>query len=59
MPLANGSLEGDGINEGSYSFASPNPVRLNTSIGRLDYVPSDRHRIFVRGNLQKDITDSP
>jgi hypothetical protein len=59
MPLANGSLEGDGINEGSYSFASPNPVRLNTSIGRLDYVPSDRHRIFVRGNLQKDITDQP
>ncbi|MGA2728510.1 MAG: TonB-dependent receptor [Terracidiphilus sp.] len=59
MPLANGTLEGDGLNEGSYSFASPNPVRLNTSIGRLDYTPSDKHRIFVRGNLQKDITDSP
>jgi hypothetical protein len=55
MPLANGSTEGDGINEGSYSFASPNPVRQNTTIGRIDYVPSDRHRIFVRGNLQKDV----
>jgi hypothetical protein len=55
MPLANGSTEGDGLNEGSYSFASPNPVRLNTSIGRLDYVISDRHRLFVRGNLQKDV----
>lgn len=59
MPLANGSLEGDGVNEGSYSFASPNPIRLNTSIGRIDYTPSDKHRIFVRGNLQKDITDAP
>jgi len=59
MPLANGSLEGDGINEGSYSFASPNPVHLNTFISRLDYTPSDKHRIFVRGNLQKDTTDYP
>jgi Carboxypeptidase regulatory-like domain len=58
-PLANGTLNGDGINTGSFSFASPNPVRLNTSIGRIDYQPSDKHRIFVRGNLQKDITDTP
>ena len=56
-PLANGSLEGDGYNTGSYSFASPNPIRLNTSIARIDYTPSDRHRIFVRGNLQKDTTN--
>jgi len=40
MPLANGSLEGDGINEGSYSFASPNPVRLNTSIGGSTTFPA-------------------
>jgi hypothetical protein len=58
MPLANGSTEGDGINEGSYSFASPNPIRLNTSIGRIDWVPSDKHRVFVRGNLQKDVSSS-
>jgi hypothetical protein len=56
MPVANGSDEGDGINEGSYSFASPNPQHLNTSIGRIDYVPSDKHRIFVRGNLQDDFS---
>ncbi len=55
MPLANGTTEGDGVNEGSYSFASPNPARLNTTIGRIDYVPSEKHRIFVRGNLQKDV----
>jgi hypothetical protein len=54
MPIANGSLTGDGVNRGSFSFASPNPIRYNTSIARLDYTPSDRHKIFVRGQLQKD-----
>jgi Carboxypeptidase regulatory-like domain/TonB dependent receptor len=54
MPLANGTLNGDGLNQGSFSFSSPNPISLNTSIARIDYTPSDKHRIFVRGNLQKD-----
>ncbi|MGB7547373.1 MAG: TonB-dependent receptor [Terracidiphilus sp.] len=57
MPAANGLTQGDAYNTGSYSFSSPHPVRENTSIGRIDYVPSDKHRIFVRGDLQKDITD--
>lgn len=56
MPLANGTLTGDAVNEGSYSFSSPNPNSLNTSIVRIDFSPSDRHRIFVRGQLQKDTT---
>ncbi|HEY6489874.1 MAG: TonB-dependent receptor [Terracidiphilus sp.] len=55
MPAANGTALGDGLNTGSFSFSSPDPIRLNTTIGRIDFVPSDRHRIFVRGNLQKDI----
>jgi hypothetical protein len=59
MPLANGSLTGDGYNEGSYTFASPNPVHLNTTIGRIDFTPINRHRIFARGNLQKDVIDKP
>ncbi|MGH9596006.1 MAG: hypothetical protein ACRD3K_04320, partial [Edaphobacter sp.] len=54
MPIANGISAGDGLNTGSYSFSSPNPVTLNTTIVRLDYLPSSNHRIFVRGNLQKD-----
>jgi len=58
MPSANGTLEGDAYNEGSYSFASPNPSRLNTSIGRIDFVPNDHHRTFVRANLQDDITSA-
>jgi hypothetical protein len=56
MPAANGSTEGDGLNEGSYTFASPNPITLNTSIGRIDYTPTEKHRIFARGGLQKDTT---
>jgi len=56
MPIANGTTEGDGYNEGSYSFASPNPLTLNTSIARIDYTPNEKHRIFVRGGLQKDTT---
>ena len=56
MPAANGNLTGDGLNTGSYTFVSPLPLRRNTSVVRLDYVPTNKHRIFVRGNLQKDVT---
>lgn len=59
MPAANGFSEGDGYNTGSFTFASPNPVTLNTSIARIDYAPSDKHRFFVRGGLQKDTTGYP
>jgi hypothetical protein len=55
-PAANGTSLGDGLNEGSYTFASPNPKRLNTSIVRIDYIPTTSQRIFARGNLQKDTT---
>jgi hypothetical protein len=56
MPAANGTTEGDGLNEGSYSFSSPNPKTLNTTIARLDYTPTQSQHIFARGNLQKDTT---
>ncbi len=56
-PAANGTSLGDGgFNFGSYTFSSPNPVTLNTSIARIDYTPGQKHRLFVRGNLQKDTT---
>jgi Carboxypeptidase regulatory-like domain len=54
FPVNNGFAAGDGYNTGSYSFSSPAPVTLNTSIGRVDYNPSAAHRLFIRGNLQKD-----
>jgi hypothetical protein len=57
MPAANGVTEGDGLNTGSYTFASPNPISHNTTIVKFDYVPTSKHRIFARGNLQKDTTE--
>jgi hypothetical protein len=45
---------GDGINSAGYIFASPAPVTLNTSIGKIDYALSGKQHLFIRGNLQKD-----
>jgi hypothetical protein len=56
FPAANGTASGDGLNEGSYSFSSPFPVDQNTYLARIDWAPSDKHRVFARGQLQKDTT---
>lgn len=56
FPVNNGFVTGDGYNYGSYTFSSPAPATLNTSIVKLDWTPNDRQRVFVRGNLQKDTT---
>jgi hypothetical protein len=53
-PLPNGATEGDGYNLLSYTFSSPFPGSLNTSIFKLDYTINEKHHLFVRGNLQKD-----
>ncbi len=58
-PLPNGSVLGDGLNTGSYSYAAPQPGSLNTGIARFDYLATDRHRLFVRGDLQDDTTAGP
>ncbi|MGO8720877.1 MAG: carboxypeptidase regulatory-like domain-containing protein [Acidobacteriaceae bacterium] len=58
-PTANGAALGDGLNTGSYSFSSPNPQNLNTTIARLDWDPVPHHQLFFRGNLQDDTTDDP
>lgn len=55
-PRANGTLLGDGLNQQSFSFSSPTPYTHNTSILKIDWTPGSRHRIFVRGNLQKDVS---
>jgi hypothetical protein len=56
LPVANSTAEGDGANTGAYTFASPNPVTQNTTILRVDYLPTSKHRIFARANVQKDTT---
>ena len=58
-PLPNGSLAGDGLNTGSYSWAAPNPMNLWTNISRVDYAISEKHHFFVRGVLQDDSTLDP
>lgn len=54
MPAATGTSEGDGLNTGSYTFSSPKPLTQNTTIARIDWLPNDHHKLFFRGNLQKD-----
>lgn len=58
MPLPNGNLLGDGLNTASYSFASPAPHSENTTLVKLDWTPNDNQHLFVRGQLQKDTTDT-
>ena len=53
-PLPNGAALGDGLNTGSYTWSAPAPASLNTGIARFDWNLSDRHQIFIRGNLQDD-----
>ncbi len=55
-PTANGLAQGDGLNLGSFTFSSPSPGTLNTSIAKLDYQLNEKHHLFIRGNLQKDTT---
>ncbi len=55
-PTANGTALGDQLNIGSYTFSSPHPIRLNTTIARIDWVPGNKHRVFWRGSLQEDVS---
>ena len=59
FPAANGTVDGDGLNEGSYSFSSPNPKNLDTYIAKLDYAITDKQHVFIRGQLQKDTIGDP
>ena len=59
LPAPNGNQLGDVYNFASYTFASPNPINLNTLIARVDYNLGAKHRLFVRANLQDDHTYGP
>jgi hypothetical protein len=59
LPAYNGEQLGDTENLASYTFASPNPINLNTLIAKIDYSLNDKHRLFVRANLQDDHSTAP
>ena len=59
LPLPNGNQTGDLVNLASYTFSSPNPINYNTLIAKIDYALNDKHRLFVRANLQDDHTTAP
>ncbi len=53
-PEANNSILGDGINWSGATFNSPVHSSFHTWTARMDYAVSDRHTLFLRGNLQSD-----
>jgi hypothetical protein len=52
---ANDSTVGDGLNTGGFRFNARTPTALNTYITRLDFNPTDRQTLFLRGNYQNDV----
>jgi hypothetical protein len=54
-PAANDFTSGDGLNTAGFRFNAPLYRRYNTYTARLDYVISDKHRVFGRGQLQNDV----
>ena len=59
LPMPNGTQLTDGYNLASYTFASPNPINLNTTIARIDFNPNEKQRMFLRANLQDDHSIGP
>lgn len=53
-PLPNSTAVGDGLNTAGYTFSAPDPASLSTYLVRIDYVLSDKHRLFAHANLQGD-----
>jgi len=56
-PLPNEATAGDSLNTSGFRFNAPVTLDQNTWIARLDWYidPSNKHQLFVRGNLQDDV----
>ena len=54
FPISNANGAGDLLNTGGYNFTSPAPIHQITNIARIDWNPTTRQTVFVRGNLQSD-----
>ncbi len=58
FPLPN-TAGGDSYNTSGFTWSAPNPLVLATGIVKFDYVVNDKHRVFLRGNLQDDKRKDP
>ncbi len=56
FPAPNDSTVGDGLNTAGYRFTGSTPLVWNTVISKVDWNADENgaHRIFVRGNYQRD-----
>lgn len=51
---SNDNTTGDGLNTGGFRFNAPLPVRLGAHTAKLDFILSEKHTLWVRGNYQND-----
>ncbi len=53
-PSPNSDALGDGYDYRAFTFAAPNPTKLDTYILKLDYklTPSGNHTLFLKGHLE-------
>jgi hypothetical protein len=58
FPAGNNSQVGDSLNTTGFTFNAPGHSVQNTYIAKFDYHATDRHSLFVRGNLQNDSADN-
>jgi hypothetical protein len=58
-PLPNSNLAGDGLNFSGFEFVTPQHSSFDTYIARLDWIVTQKHSIFWRGNLVDDDQPSP
>jgi hypothetical protein len=52
-PAPNTTTTGDGINTGGFLFNSAQHTVEDDYVARFDYIISDKHKIFARGNLAR------
>jgi hypothetical protein len=58
-PLPNSNLAGDGLNFSGFQFVIPQHSSFDTYIARLDWIVTQKHSVFWRGNLVNDDQPSP
>jgi hypothetical protein len=58
-PLPNSNLAGDGLNFSGFEFVTPQYSSLDTYIARLDWIVTQKHSVFWRGNLIDEDQPSP